>query len=81
MNDTAFYDAVRARPFGGTLATGQFDGLKRMLVEARSRQTPLKHLAYIFATAYHETAHKIQPIREMGGETYLKSKKYYPWGR
>lgn len=34
-------------------------------------------LAYVLATAYHETAHTMKPVREMGGEKYLRSKKYY----
>jgi len=36
-------------------------------------------LAYILATTYHETAMTMQPIKEYGGQTYLKSKPYYPW--
>ncbi|KQU73763.1 hypothetical protein ASC75_22470 [Aminobacter sp. DSM 101952] len=28
----------------------------------------MRHLAYILPTAYHETAHTMQPIRERGGE-------------
>lgn len=35
--------------------------------------------AYVLATAYHETAHTVEPVREMGGEKYLKAKKYYPY--
>ncbi|OIN06064.1 hypothetical protein BFS86_19845 [Shewanella algae] len=35
--------------------------------------------AYVLATAYHETAHTMVPVREYGGETYLKSKSYYPY--
>jgi hypothetical protein len=35
--------------------------------------------AYVLATAYHETAHTMKPVKEYGGETYLKSKKYYPY--
>ena len=35
--------------------------------------------AYVLATAYHETAHTMKPIMEMGGEKYLKSKKYWPY--
>lgn len=35
--------------------------------------------AYVLATAYHETAHTMKPVREYGGEKYLKSKKYYPY--
>lgn len=39
----------------------------------------IKQTAYVLATAYHETAHKMKPVREAGGEAYLKSKKYYPF--
>lgn len=35
--------------------------------------------AYVLATAKWETAHTLKPVREMGGETYLKKKKYYPY--
>jgi len=34
--------------------------------------------AYVLAT-FHETAHTMKPVREYGGETYLKKKKYYPF--
>ena len=82
MNRAKFFAAVRrrtSRVFGTSLAQTQVAGTERILDEAEKRQTPLVHLAYILATAYHETAHTMQPVREMGGEKYLKSKKYYPW--
>jgi len=34
--------------------------------------------AYVLATAYLETAHTMKPVREYGGEKYLRSKRYYP---
>lgn len=39
----------------------------------------LRWLAYMLATALHETAHTMRPVKEYGGEEYLKSKKYYPY--
>jgi hypothetical protein len=36
-------------------------------------------MAYILATIYWETAHKMVPVKEAGGERYLKSKRYYPY--
>jgi hypothetical protein len=33
----------------------------------------------VLATIYWETGHKMQPVREAGGERYLRTKKYYPW--
>lgn len=48
-----------------------------------------KQLAYILATAYHEaydydgkttgTIQRLVPLKEKGSDTYLKSKKYYPY--
>ncbi|QYM73357.1 hypothetical protein K1X45_02635 [Pseudochrobactrum sp. Wa41.01b-1] len=35
--------------------------------------------AYVLATAFWETARTMKPVREMGGEKYLRSKKYYPY--
>lgn len=82
MDRSKFYEVIRDRNsgmFGATLTKRQVDGIERILDEAERRATPLRHLAYILATTYHETAHTMQPVREMGGEKYLRSKKYYPW--
>jgi len=38
-----------------------------------------RQLAYVLGTVYHETAGRMMPIKEMGGEAYLKSKSYYPY--
>lgn len=62
------------------LSPGQVDGINRILDEWERRSlTDLRWLAYMLATAYWETAHTMQPIREMGGEEYLRRKRYYPW--
>lgn len=55
-------------------------GDTQMIIEAGRKTGLLRNqLAYVLATAYHETAHKMKPVREMGGEAYLKKKKYYPY--
>lgn len=77
MDRKKFFDSIRSE--FGKLTKSQVDGLSRICDEAQIRGTPLRHLAYILATAKHETADKYQPIREMGGEKYLRSKRYYPW--
>jgi Chitinase class I len=41
--------------------------------------TDINQLAYILATVYHETAQKMQPVKEFGGIKYLMSKAYYPY--
>jgi hypothetical protein len=47
--------------------------------EAIKHGLSLHETAYVLATAYHETAHTMKPVREYGGEKYLKNKKYYPY--
>ena len=69
MNHAKFFAGLRARGsgvFGTSLSQGQVDGLNVLVDEAEKRGTPLKHLAYILATAYHETAHTMQPVPEIG---------------
>ncbi len=75
-----FFDGIRSGPFPGIMDDQQVDGVSRILDEwERRKLTDLRWLAYILATAKWETAHRMQPIREMGGEAYLRSKRYYPW--
>jgi putative chitinase len=69
MDRAQFYGALRSRGFGlfGTsLSSGQVNGIEAILNEAQKRGTPLKQLAYIFATTAHETAQTMQPIAEYG---------------
>jgi hypothetical protein len=50
-----------------------------IIAEAKKQGLLRNQLAYVLATAYHETAHTMKPITEMGGQAYLKAKKYYPY--
>ena len=61
-----FFEHIRQSVFGGRLAQGHVDGLNRILDEADVRQLDFRHVAYIVATAYHETAHTMQPLVEYG---------------
>lgn len=81
MDRKVFFDFVRNLPFSGRISPDQFDGLKRILdyQEEHYPNMDVRWLAYILATVFHETARTMQPIKEGGGEKYLKSKKYYPW--
>jgi hypothetical protein len=82
MDKAKFFAGLRVRDsglFGTSLSQGQVEGTVRIVEAGQARATPLRHLAYILATAYHETARTMQPVREMGGEKYLRSKPYYPW--
>jgi len=76
MNLEKFYNSIRKN---FKLTTQNISGFDYITKEAIKRKIPLGHLAYILSTVWHETAHTMQPIRELGGETYLKSKKYYPY--
>ena len=83
LNREPFFTSVRLSLFGGSLSQSQVDGLNRILDEWERRTlSDIRQLAYMLATVYHETATTMQPIKEGGGEAYLKSKPYYPaYGR
>jgi hypothetical protein len=65
----------------------QVDGLNVFLEWYDNENPPVpdahhfddRMFAYTLATSYHETAATMQPVTEYGGESYLKSKPYYPW--
>lgn len=72
MNRSAFYASVRSRAsgiFGTSISQPQVEGVEAILDEAERRGTPLRHLAYILATAYHESAHTMQAVRETLAKT------------
>ena len=55
-------------------------GDTRLIIDACKAAGLLRNqCAYVLATAYWETAHTMKPVREYGGEAYLKGKKYYPY--
>ncbi|TIN10375.1 carboxypeptidase [Mesorhizobium sp.] len=55
-------------------------GDTRLIIDACQKASLLRNqAAYVLATAYWETARTMNPVREYGGEAYLRSKKYYPF--
>lgn len=84
INREIFFSEVREAPFPGRLSNDQVDGMSRILDywenEWALNDDP-RHLAYMLATVFHETAFTMQPIREKDNKagTYLKAKKYYPY--
>lgn len=58
------WDAVKPL-FGGRFTKEQLAGLD--LIRDASTGLPIKHRAYILATAYHETGATMQPVREAFG--------------
>lgn len=64
MDRAAFFKAVRSSLFAGKMSASQVAGTEAILDEAGMRGTRLEWLAYMLATAYHETARTMQPVRE-----------------
>lgn len=72
----AFFDAVRPL-FGGSLSQGQVDGMEAIAKAFDERgDGNLRHLAYLLATAKHESADTMAPIYERGPKAYFN--KYEP---
>lgn len=65
MNRTTLFAYLRRSPFGGRLTTAQVRGVEIILkVWEATGLTDLRFLAYILATAFHETAATMLPVRE-----------------
>jgi hypothetical protein len=73
INRKFFFDHCRETLFTGKLRQGQVDGLSFILDvwEGAHAKKDDRWLAYALATAFHETAFTMQPIRERGGRDYF----------
>lgn len=67
MDRAKFYSAVRTSLFGGSLQQNEVDGCEAIInaFEAAGLKDD-RWLAYMLATALHETARTMQPIEEYG---------------
>lgn len=74
INREFFFDHARLTLFGGRLTQSQVDGLTAILDawEDGHAANDDRWLAYMLATAFHETDTKMQPIREYGGQAYYR---------
>lgn len=64
-NRDKFFKSIRMPLFGSSISAKQFAGMTAILDEWDKRElTDLRWLAYIMATAYHETGTKFQPVEE-----------------
>lgn len=61
MQRSAFYQSIRPL-FGGRLTQSQVDGLEVLF--AAMAGLPVTWAAYLLATAFHETAHSMEPLKE-----------------
>ena len=80
----AFFDKVRANPFGGNLTQSQVDGLNAILdgFDKRYPNGDVRWLAYYLATAKWETAGTMQPVREafwLSEDWRRTHLRYYPY--
>lgn len=63
----AFFDSIRRTLFHGTMTALQVSGMQAMLAAANQfGYTDIRWLAYLMATAYHETGQTMQPVPEIG---------------
>lgn len=67
----AFFDDLRSGLLGPALSDSEVAGCNALLKAIGEASWPLSWAAYGLATAYHETAHTMQPVKEYGGPNYL----------
>jgi putative chitinase len=69
MNEKLFFDAMRVGLLGPKLDEGEVTGCQAILEACAG--FPVAWTAYALATAYHETAHTMLPVKEFGGPKYF----------
>jgi putative chitinase len=80
FNPKPFFVSLRAGLLGPDLSNDEVNGCNAIL--AAMDGTPLAFCAYALATAYHETAATMQPVREAYwlSESWRRAHlRYYPW--
>ena len=78
LDRAAFFAAARKTPFPNALTQGQVSGMGAIL-DACPPDLGTQELAYCLATAFHETAKTMLPIKELGGDAYFR-RMYDPLG-
>lgn len=67
-----FFDKIRElKVFGRSISQDQVNGINEIVKDCTKAKWSLADTAYALATAYHETAHTMQPIKEYGGRAYF----------
>lgn len=68
-----FYDWLRDDDMlGPRISPPEFEGCDLIVATCAKAGWGVARTAYALATAYHETAHTMQPIKERGGEAYFR---------
>jgi putative chitinase len=66
-----FYDFLRSNSMlGPTISKDEFSGCDNIIRACATAGWPISYVAYALATAYHETAHTMLPVKENGGTAY-----------
>jgi putative chitinase len=68
FSESFFFNRMRAGLLGPTLSAAEVKGCTAILEACQGM--PVSWAAYCFATAYHETAFTMQPVKEFGGPRY-----------
>lgn len=68
-NPAKFFETVR--PILAPMTQSEVDGCNAILAACGMAGYPVGDVAYTLATAYHETAGTMQPVKEYGGEAYF----------
>lgn len=73
FDTNTLFTYLRRAPFGGRLTQQQVDGVNVILQAwgTYGLGSNIAFLAYILATAFHETGGRMEPVREKGGSKYL----------
>jgi hypothetical protein len=82
-NEQAFFEELRnSGIFQGALKPDQVKGLQTVCSAAKAANWPIAYTAYALATACHETAYTMQPVREAYwlSENWRRNNlRYYPF--
>ncbi len=74
-NEAEFYHSIRrSKLFGPVFETKEFEGVREIIKDCSNAGWSAAYTAYALATAYHETAHTMQPVKEYGGTAYYMRK-------
>lgn len=80
MTKKAFYDSIRHSLFRGSLSQDQVNGIDTIIGACRRENLSVPEMAYVLATAYHETGRRMMPVREAFGrsdaESYAKVSRW-----
>ena len=83
MNREIFFQHIRKEPFSGRMTAPQVAGVEAIL-DACAKLTDVRWTAYILATCFHETAARMQPVREGLAKTDAQARRIlskYPYAQ